>query len=264
MMRREMLAAVLLLGACVGQAEAQGRPPEAVMRRVMEMDGQCRSAGGRTGDRTGLLQSADLNGDGQPDWVLNEGAYRCEAAESLFGGSGGSAVWVFPGEGPGRVGRPFTNGALSAELENGALWLSVGGVDCGAASVCRRPGVWNTESRGFGLGGAPGPQQVRSAPAPAPAPSAAPRVSASAAHPLVGTWAAVDGRCGDESTQVFQADGRVAYAGETGRWSVSGDTVRVSFNGEVEEDLMEWSGRDRVLLISQEDGYELNLKRCAR
>lgn len=247
-MRMMAVAAMTLLAA--GVAQAQGRPPQAVMARVAEMDAECRAAGGRTGDRTGLLQASDLNRDGQTDWVLNETVYRCDGAASLFSGSGGGAVWVYPALGGGRTGEPFYSGAFGASVEGGALWLTLGDAYCDGEPSCRRPVVWSPRDRAFALGSAASVAPVDDVPGRA------------SPHRLVGRWTSEGEHCGGDSAQVFHADGRVSYGGVEGRWSVDGDIVRVDFEGEPAEDLMEWEGDDRVRLISQKDGYELMLVRC--
>lgn len=113
---------------------------------------------GTPGDKSGLLQTADLNGDGVTDWVLDQGVYVCNGAASLFGGSGGSQVSVWAGRRDGGASQPFSHGAFGAKVENGRVWLSVGGELCGQNTAgrsraeyqgCERPLVWNTRSAAF-------------------------------------------------------------------------------------------------------------------
>ena len=122
------------------------------------MDAMCRDVGGTPGDKAGLLRSVDLNGDGVPDWVLDQGVYACNGAASLFGGSGGSSVMVWAGLSGGGAGQPFGQAAHGAKIENGRLWLTVGGGFCGQNTAglsraemtyCERPLAWDARARKF-------------------------------------------------------------------------------------------------------------------
>ena len=46
-----------------------------------------------------FLVKADLNGDGQIDWAIDEAEFNCDGAASMFSGSGGSQIYVFAGKG---------------------------------------------------------------------------------------------------------------------------------------------------------------------
>ena len=150
-------AALVIALTAAGAAQAQGRPPAPVLTAVQAMDTMCREFG-TPGDKSGLLRAADLNGDGVADWVLDEGAYVCEGAASLFGGSGGSQVTVWAGRGNGGVSQPFSHGAFGAAIEDGRLWLMVGGEMCGQKTAglaraeyegCRRPLAWDARAEQF-------------------------------------------------------------------------------------------------------------------
>lgn len=150
------LAALGLVSA--GAAAAQGRPPESVLSEVRDMDAMCRDVGGQPGDKEGLLRAADLNGDGLSDWVLDQGLYVCNGAASLFGGSGGSSVMVWAGLPGGGASQPFGQAAFGAKIENGRVWLAVGGGFCGQNTAglsraemtyCERPLAWDARTRKF-------------------------------------------------------------------------------------------------------------------
>lgn len=158
MMRYRTRAAALVVALmAAGVAQAQGRPPAPVLAAVQAMDTMCREFG-TPGDKSGLLRAADLNGDGVADWVLDEGAYVCEGAASLFGGSGGSQVSVWAGRRDGGASEPFTHGAFGAVIDGGRLWLMVGGEMCGQKTAglaraeyegCRRPLAWDARTGRF-------------------------------------------------------------------------------------------------------------------
>lgn len=147
------------LAVCVAAStvSAQGRPPAAVLAAVQDMDTMCREFG-TPGDKSGLLQTADLNGDGVTDWVLDQGVYVCNGAASLFGGTGGSPVSVWAGQPGGGASAPFTHYAQGARIESGRVWLTVGGELCGKGKAglsradmeyCERPLAWNARAGTF-------------------------------------------------------------------------------------------------------------------
>lgn len=145
------------LGSAAGPTAAQGRPPAPVLAAVQEMDAMCREFG-TPGDKSGLLRSADLNGDGVADWVLDQGVYVCEGAASLFGGSGGSQVSVWAGRPGGGVSEPFSHGAFGVTIDGGRAWLTVGGELCGQNTAgrsraeyahCERPLRWDARAQAF-------------------------------------------------------------------------------------------------------------------
>ena len=154
------LATVALLAAA--PAMAQPRPaayaPAALTKDVMELGALCRDSTGKPGRSPGLIQMADLNGDGLTDYVLDLNKYNCEGAASAMGaGQSGAAVSIYVG-GPGNTARKVWNGlAFEAAIEGAApkarVWLAIQGLDCGqknAANVpmanqkgCNRPLDWN-------------------------------------------------------------------------------------------------------------------------
>lgn len=88
----ERAAAGLLLAAASAGALAQApqkKLPAVVQQDLLEMTRMCRDAGGKPAKSPGLLQIADLTGDGLPDYVVDQGVFNCEGAASLFSGSGG-------------------------------------------------------------------------------------------------------------------------------------------------------------------------------
>lgn len=55
---------------------------------------------GRATLKAGFIQSADFNGDGRPDFLVDEGRIECSGSPPLFCGSGGCS-WALYLSGPG-------------------------------------------------------------------------------------------------------------------------------------------------------------------
>lgn len=112
---------------------------------------------------TNQVVHGDLNGDGLDDWAIDEGAFNCIGAASIFVGSGGFQVDLFAGLPNGDARFDSNFGAWNMRLERtgnkAALWLGVGGPLCGqenppneADSIrCERPLVWNKTTKHFDL-----------------------------------------------------------------------------------------------------------------
>lgn len=159
------IAAAASLGlASAGQAQGPQRLPAAVQAHVAGLHKECREYGGSPGPAPDLVKSADLNGDGLADYVVNIGAYVCEgAASALAAGQSGAGVTVFAGGPGGTATQAFSDTVYAANIETKAgkaqVFMEVGGAACGqrnAANVpfsnwtfCARPLVWNPAKRVF-------------------------------------------------------------------------------------------------------------------
>jgi len=75
-------------------AEAQ-IDPKPLQDAVSQLRAACTEQGGTMGTNDVPAQTADLDGDGKKDYVLESGSYTCSAAVSLYGGSGGSDISIF-------------------------------------------------------------------------------------------------------------------------------------------------------------------------
>ena len=100
----------------------------------------------------GAIQQADLNGDGEDDWVLDEFFFRCSTAASLFCGTGGCGVNFQIGD------------VLTSRLAKGwdvhampplsLVLLQVHGANCGGTNInpCVEAMAWDpAELRFFSL-----------------------------------------------------------------------------------------------------------------
>jgi hypothetical protein len=156
------LAAGLLMLASLGAFAQAKRPlPVAVQKAITEMMQECRGAGGKPVQSPGLLTIAELTADGLPDFVIDQGAFVCDGAASLFSGSGGSQMSVFVGTPDGQAAQAFASGSFGVKVEQAArpakLLVMVGGQLCGQKvsprqsraelRSCWRPVLWNAGAR---------------------------------------------------------------------------------------------------------------------
>jgi hypothetical protein len=158
---RFLIALASCLLSYAAALAATAIPPE-VSAHIEDMKKECRQFGGSpTEPADSFLISADLNGDGQTDWAIDEAGFNCDGAASIFGGSGGSQIYVFAGIAGNRARQAFMNGAYGMRVEGTAgharLWLTVGGELCGQtgsfshaeAIACERPLAWNKLTKQF-------------------------------------------------------------------------------------------------------------------
>ncbi|HEY1129263.1 MAG TPA: hypothetical protein VGF12_07655 [Roseateles sp.] len=138
-------------------SSALAAPPAPVRAVVSALSADCRAAGGKPGASPGLISAVDVDGDGRDDHVIYTGAFECEGAESLFGGTGGGSVQVFLSTAQGGAKPVFEHGAVGLRAQQRNLWLAVGGALCGqkvtedtprsAMQACWRPLQWDARRR---------------------------------------------------------------------------------------------------------------------
>lgn len=159
--RPALLLLPWLAMAGTATAEGQRKLPAAVQKELSEMVTMCREAGGKALKSPGLLTVADLNGDRLPDFVIDQAAFVCDGAASLFGGSGGSTVSAYVGTPDGQAAPAFSSGAFGVKVDKAAspavLEVIVSGPMCGqkvtpatprsAYKSCWRPLVWDAARR---------------------------------------------------------------------------------------------------------------------
>ena len=160
-MRKATCVSTVLGCVCLA-AVAQAGPaklPAVVAADLKETADECTGVGGRP-DTGQAVRSADLNGDGRADYVLDVGSIVCEGAASVYGDRAKRIV-LYAGDGSGGAQRAFDDAVYGSVLEGtGAaakLWMTVSGQRCGkpaAASFANeafgeRYVVWNAAARRF-------------------------------------------------------------------------------------------------------------------
>jgi hypothetical protein len=152
-------AFALSLIAPAEPAAAQEKLPAAVAADLKSHADLCREVGA-TPNTQHAVKSADLNGDGKPDFVLLSGWIHCPGWASLYGDRE-KAVVVYAGDGAGGAVPAFSGMVFDAKLEGtGAatkLWLTTSGAACGKPpapdfsqeNFCDRAIVWNAKARKF-------------------------------------------------------------------------------------------------------------------
>lgn len=154
---RIALGVSLLVAGHASVAQAPAKLPAAVQRHLADMAKMCRESGGKPVNAPGLLQVADLTGDGVPDYVINDGAYNCQGAASLFSGSGGSQMAIYVTGADGRAMKAFESGAFDVKLDQSSKpaksLVTVSGQLCGQRITrsdhkgCWRPVDWDEKIR---------------------------------------------------------------------------------------------------------------------
>jgi len=103
--------------------------------------------GGQFALEWGAIERVDLDGDLRADWVLNESAFACSTAASLYGGTGGS------------MSHFLADGQLNSLLNRGWEVVSFGrdrvvladvhGSQCGGINPtpCVTSSVWDGEAK---------------------------------------------------------------------------------------------------------------------
>jgi hypothetical protein len=141
--------------------QSQRKLPAAVQQEIAGMMKMCKDVGGKPMPSPGLLTIADLTGDPFPDFVVDQSAFVCDGAASLFAGSGGSQVSVYVGTQNGQATEAFSSGTFGIKIDKDAkpakVKLVVGGPLCGqkvtsktpmaAYKNCWRPLVWSAAAK---------------------------------------------------------------------------------------------------------------------
>lgn len=143
-------------------AVAYGAPPKlpvTVSSDLAAIASECTGVGGKA-HTTNAVKRADLNGDGNEDYVLDVGSIGCEGAASIYGDRQ-KGVTVYVGNGAGGAKNAFSAWVYGARLEGtgpaARLWLTVSGGECGkktaadfaSESFCERYVQWNAKTQKF-------------------------------------------------------------------------------------------------------------------
>jgi hypothetical protein len=122
--------------------------PAALAEKVTAARQACADNGnGEFALEWGAVTRTDLDGDLQPDWVLDEGAYACSTAVSLFCSTGGCVSHFLVGD----VVTSFRNQGWTVLTfgRNRVLLTRVHGSDCGGNSPtpCFVARAWDPEAK---------------------------------------------------------------------------------------------------------------------
>lgn len=137
--------------------------PAPVQKAIAEMDKMCTAVGGTPENADTLVLKLDLNNDSTMDYVLNEGAYYCNGAASLFGGTAGHALTAYVSEASGDFASAWSGmvyGAKLSETIPPTLWVDLGGEPCGqkgeivyaTMDTCSRALTWDETTHKLELG----------------------------------------------------------------------------------------------------------------
>lgn len=195
-------------GTTLAQAGSAAPPPPAapaqrpavVTRAQNELMASCRESGGRPSLVQGFQTTVDLNGDGQPDYILDATNLNCEGAASALCGSAGCPLQVFL-SGPRGYAAAFGSNVQGWEVEQGnppVLRTDLHGSFCGrvGSETCVKRYAWNgsqfAELRGSARPTAPpaasaeGSSKLEPA-RPGPAPASAWELRETSGNPAVAT-----------------------------------------------------------------------------
>lgn len=142
-MRAAIVGAVLAAAASTAAAEDLPAPIEADTQKSLVA---CREAGGSPSLAPDYARTADLNGDGAPDYLIDLVGLTCENASSYFCGSAGCPVSVWL-SGPGGYSVEWSGQArmsrIDREASHPAVVVSLHGQFCDPP----RPGIDGCEER---------------------------------------------------------------------------------------------------------------------
>jgi hypothetical protein len=129
---------------CVTQAAT----PEIVSQSTASMTDECRKDGGTPSLSRGYETAVDLNGDGQPDYILDGNRLTCHGAPSIFCGSGGCVSEIYV-SGPSGYRRAFQDNVFGFTIDRSTrpptLTVDWHGFHCNrsGAEGCRQRLIWN-------------------------------------------------------------------------------------------------------------------------
>lgn len=103
-----------------------------------------------------LVDRIDLNGDKHDDWVVDAGRYPCPGRPALAAAAG-AQLTIFRGVDSAIVVPAFQRAAFGSRITKApdgspALWVTLGGGDCGATdrlARCERRVMWNKAGERF-------------------------------------------------------------------------------------------------------------------
>ena len=96
---RVVIAVMFCVFACPGQAQDLSTLPKPLAEKVEAAQKACANfENGEFALEWGAVNRVDLDGDLRADWVLNDSAFACSSAASLYCGTGGCESHFLVGE----------------------------------------------------------------------------------------------------------------------------------------------------------------------
>lgn len=138
---------------------AEEDPPRMVQAFASQLVGYCGAAGpAAAAAAQTLIQRADLNADGQAEWIVDATRYPCPKRPQVAV-EAGALVTVFARLPSGDAAPVFQQPAFNAVIsrpQSGppVLTLTIGGAACGGADTaarCDRRVRWDTAGKRYGL-----------------------------------------------------------------------------------------------------------------
>jgi hypothetical protein len=161
-----ILMGLLPATGLVQAATRQAFLPLPVRQSLIAMAKTCTDAGGTPGKSSGVIQYADLNGDGTDDYVFDQAAFICEGATSATeNGQAGAEIAIFVGGSGNGAVKVYSNNVYGNHIDRShspaRLYIDVAAQLCGQRDAtrlpfarwefCSRPLNWNAAKHAFVL-----------------------------------------------------------------------------------------------------------------
>ncbi len=144
-----MLLCAALVALVSSAAQAQDNLPADVAAGFEQAKKDCE---GKVTTKKGFVTRRDVNGDGEPDYILNYEHASCEEFETVFCGTGGCLIQVFVTLGDGKYAKVMDRTAFTVKFarQKGlpAMIQDLHGGSCGRSGgdgPCRSITYWNGE-----------------------------------------------------------------------------------------------------------------------
>lgn len=156
---RLLLAALFPLSTVPAHAADTASLPAAVAAGLQSVADLCTEVGGKPLTAK-AVERADLNGDGNEDYVLDVASVDCEGAPGIYGDRA-KGVTVYVGDGAGGAREAFSDSVYGVQIEGtgptAKLSVTVSGPQCGKKAAadfateqfCFRQLIWNAGGRSF-------------------------------------------------------------------------------------------------------------------
>ena len=143
-----LIASIALAAPSPLYAETSAEVPAQLQAKIAEAGSVCAEMdGGKFAMEDAAIQRVDLDGDGDEDWVLNESAFACSTAASMYGGTGGTMSHFLIDE---SLASMLTQGWGMAKLgPHTVLLADVHGSQCDGINPtpCVTASVWDAEEK---------------------------------------------------------------------------------------------------------------------